>query len=148
MIKGTLDNLIEAFPEWKGDLSKSTPGKEWEFVVTSPESEAKLIFSISDRINIKFGRKNLEFFHASESIDTLKDIVSDDLVFIEYYCDKKLAETLGQDVPSGIPEYQGGDIVSPETITNKNTDWYFANKLRVTSWSGALDRDIEAVYGQ
>ncbi len=148
MIKETLEYLIEAFPEWKGDLSKSTPGKEWEFVVTSPDSEATLIFSISDRINIKFGRKNLEFFHAPESIDTLKDIVSDDLVSIEYYCDKKLAEILGQDVPTGIPEYQGGDIVNPETITNKNTDWYFANKLRVTSWSGVLDREIEAVYGQ
>ncbi|WP_445356278.1 hypothetical protein ACJJI5_11060 [Microbulbifer sp. EKSA008] len=148
MIKETLNYLIDAFPGWEEQLSKSTPGKDGEFVVVSPKSEASLIFSISDRINIKFGRENLEFFHALESIETLKDIVSDNLVAIEYYCDRQLAERLGQDVPSGIPDYQGGDLVNPDTITNKNSDWYFANKLRVVSWSGSLDRDIEAVYGQ
>ncbi len=144
----TIKYLIDCFPEWKGQLLKSTPGRDWEFIVVSPKSEAKLVFSISDRINIKYGRENLEFFHVIEAIDTLKYIVSDNLVSIEYYCDKKLAETLGQDVPSGMPVHQGGKLVPPDTVTDKNSDWYFANKLRVISWSGSLDRDIEAVYGQ
>ncbi len=148
MIKESLDKLIEAFPEWRDQLVKPSLGKEWERSVESPSGQASLVFSISDRLSIKFGKERLEFFHAEEAIDTLRDIKNDNLVSMEYYLDRELATRLGQEPPDGLPSYQGGSLVKGDEVPLNNSDWYFANKIRVTSWSGKLDSDKEAVYGQ
>lgn len=148
MIKESLNKLIAAFPEWKDQLGKPCPEKEWEYSVESPSGQASLVFSISDRLSIKFSKERLEFFHAEEAIDTLRDIKNDNLVSVEYYLDRELATRLGQEPPEGLPPYQGGSLVNRDEIPMNNSDWYFANKIRVMSWSGKLDSDKEAVYGQ
>ena len=149
MIEETIAKLIKAFPDWKESLSKPhSPEKKWEYIVSSPSGKANLIITISDRLNIKFGKENLEFFHAEESLETLRNIINDNLVCVEYYLDFKLASELGQDTPEGIPEYQGGSLVKVDDIPSQNTDWYFANKIKVTSWQGNKDNDMVAIYGK
>lgn len=144
----TLEKLIVAFPDWKEQLAKPSPDKEWEYSAVSPSGQASLVFSISDRLNIKFGKDNLEFFHVEEAIETLRDISNDILVSVGYYLDRGLASELGQKLPDGLPEYQGGGLVKSSEIPLKNSEWYFANKIKVMSWSGKLDSDKEAIYGQ
>lgn len=148
MIRDTLDTLANTFPEWKEQLSKSTPNREWEYVVTSPNKMTKLVFSISDRLNVKFEKINLEFFHASEAISVLKEITSETLVYVEYVLDRNLAESLEQDVPIGIPEHQGSTLLVQSKIPTKNSEWAFANRIRTISWSGSFNKNFEAIYGK
>jgi hypothetical protein len=143
-----LKELIAEFPEWSEEFSAPAKDKVLLYQVNSPSGKTKLQFSYYDRLNIKFERESLEFWTVSESIDTLKDIVNEKLVSVEYILDRDLAAKLGQEVPDNIPEYVGGALVRISELPTKNNEWYFANTIRVTSWLGKHNFTKKAIYGR
>ncbi|NTS78810.1 hypothetical protein HR060_18370 [Catenovulum sp. SM1970] len=144
MKKQILDELKRSFPDWKFQHSKD---KDWLYEVLSPNDKSKLVFSYYDRLNIKFGKENLEFFHVPDSIDTLEKIKSEKLVYIEYILDRELAMQHSFEVPDGLPELQGCALIDSSEIPQSNDEYYFANKIRITSWLGTYNSEKIAKYG-
>jgi len=139
-----LNELKSSFPDWKFQLSKD---KDWLYEVLSPNDTSKLVFSYYDRLNVKFGNENLEFSHVPESIDTLEKIKDEKLVYVEYILDRELAMQHSFEVPDGLPELQGCALISASEIPDKNDEYYFANKIRITSWLGTYNSEEITRYG-
>ncbi|WNZ57690.1 hypothetical protein QT397_10205 [Microbulbifer sp. MKSA007] len=140
-----IKELLNRFSEWEGSLTE-TQDEVWPYQLISPTGDTKLKFSYYDRLVVKFERVSIEFWTASEAFETLENIINEKLVTIEYLIDRDLAKSLKQDIPDKIPNYMGGSLCGISEIPETNSEWHFANTIKVTSWLGTYSLIKKSVY--
>lgn len=149
--KNTLETLEKELPE----LSEQLPSVEaimqdlLEF--HSPAGNMRMTLHFSDRVNIRWeidGQKlgGAEGFFASEIIDLIKDVMSEEKLFAIYQTDLELAKKNGVEIPKGVPTRAITQLIEKNKTPNGNNEYYYSNKIRLVSWVGTLNKEFYAPY--
>ncbi|MBV2124991.1 MAG: hypothetical protein KUF75_07565 [Candidatus Thiodiazotropha sp. (ex Ctena orbiculata)] len=129
--------ILAMYPEWKdvADTEEYNGETYFNLVITPPSNNVKAplrIYTYGDEITVSFDSYHGHFFDLENNdggdAKTLIDqIISDNSAVISYWRDD---------------EWCGSMLLDYSEVPTSNEEYPYANRIKIRTWSGKLDKDI------
>jgi len=106
---------------------------------------------LSDRVNVRWELNGLklggvEGFFAGKIVDVIREVISEQKVFVIYQTDLAMESQHNAEIPEGIPTKPISQLISKAAVPETNSEYYYANKISLASWLGTINKKFYAPY--
>ncbi|MCG8052446.1 MAG: hypothetical protein JAZ15_14680 [Candidatus Thiodiazotropha endolucinida] len=129
--------ILEVYPEWQDVADIDTYNGETYFnlEITPPSNNVKAplrIYTYGDEITVSFDSYHGHFYDlvnidGGDAKTLIDQIISDNSTVVSYWWDD---------------EWCGSMLLDSSDVPINNEEYPYANRIRIRTWSGRLDKDI------